>query len=70
MLYDIIQVFGGCCATVYTLEALVNQAPNSTLLITACQFLFISLLSLPGQLTPDFRLKPRSIPLACLFIIN
>ncbi|EEB05420.1 NST UDP-N-acetylglucosamine transporter [Schizosaccharomyces japonicus yFS275] len=34
-------IFGGCCSTAYTLEAIVREAPNSGVLLTFAQFLFI-----------------------------
>ncbi|KAK5071760.1 golgi uridine diphosphate-N-acetylglucosamine transporter [Lithohypha guttulata] len=44
-------IFGGCCSNVYTLESILNLSSDSGTLITFLQFLFITLYSLPSQLT-------------------
>ncbi|EPY49403.1 NST UDP-N-acetylglucosamine transporter [Schizosaccharomyces cryophilus OY26] len=36
-------IFGGCCFTAYTLEAIVREYPKSGLLITFSQFVFITI---------------------------
>lgn len=36
-------IFGGCCSNVFTLESLVSEQPDSGHLLTATQFLFVSL---------------------------
>ncbi|EPX74280.1 NST UDP-N-acetylglucosamine transporter [Schizosaccharomyces octosporus yFS286] len=36
-------IFGGCCSTAYTLEAIVREYPKSGLLITFSQFVFITI---------------------------
>jgi UDP-xylose/UDP-N-acetylglucosamine transporter B4 len=60
-------IFGGCCANVFALEAIIQAAPNSGTLITATQFVLTSLFTLSSHL--DFSrgirhlyLRPRSIP--------
>ena len=61
-------IFGGCCANVFALEAIIKEAPGSGTLITCTQFFLTSLFSLKPHL--DFSrgikhlyLKPRAIPL-------
>ena len=61
-------VFGGCCANVFALEAVIQAAPNSGTLITATQFLLTSLFTLSSHLDfssglRHFYLRPRSIPI-------
>lgn len=60
-------IFGGCCANVFALEAIIKEAPGSGILITCTQFLLTSLFSIGPHL--DFSrgikhlyLKPRAIP--------
>ena len=60
-------IFGGCCANVFALEAIIKEAPGSGILITCTQFLLTSLFSIKPHL--DFSrgikhlyLKPRAIP--------
>ncbi|KAJ7119493.1 UAA transporter [Mycena epipterygia] len=59
-------VFGGCCSNAITLEQLTTQYPLSGSLITAFQFLIISLHGIPTHIAwtkygPRF--KPHRIPL-------
>ncbi len=61
-------IFGGCCANVFALEAIVKEAPGSGTLITCTQFFLTSLFNLRPHV--DFSrgirhlyLKPRAIPL-------
>ncbi|KAJ6602478.1 UAA transporter [Mycena vulgaris] len=59
-------IFGGCCSNAITLEQLMTQYPRSGSLITAFQFLIISLHGIPTHITwtkygPRF--KPHRIPL-------
>ncbi|KAI9819514.1 MAG: golgi uridine diphosphate-N- acetylglucosamine transporter [Pycnora praestabilis] len=59
-------IFGGCCSNVYALEALVKDEPDSGLLITFVQFLFIAITSFPQQFSrqhPPFFLEPNAVPL-------
>lgn len=60
-------IFGGCCANVFALEAIIKEAPGSGTLVTCTQFLLTALFSLKPHL--DFSrgikhlyLKPRAIP--------
>jgi UDP-xylose/UDP-N-acetylglucosamine transporter B4 len=60
-------IFGGCCANVFALEAIIQAAPNSGTLITATQFLLTSLFTLSSNLDLSrglrhLYLRPRSIP--------
>lgn len=55
-------IFGGCCANVYCLEAIVKQEPNSGLLITLFQFVFTCLSTLHYQFDPKGRYFVRSSP--------
>ncbi|KAJ7159827.1 UAA transporter [Mycena crocata] len=59
-------IFGGCCSNAITLEQLTTQYPFSGSLLTAFQFLIISLHGIPSHITwtkygPRF--KPHRIPL-------
>ena len=61
-------IFGGCCANVFALEAVIQAAPDSGTLITATQFLLTSLFTISSHL--DFSrglrhlyLRPRAIPI-------
>ncbi|EXJ57186.1 hypothetical protein A1O7_07533 [Cladophialophora yegresii CBS 114405] len=61
-------IFGGCCSNVYTLEALISTSPSSGSLLTASQFLLVSLFTLPRHFSPsrgarNLFLKERNIPL-------
>ncbi|KAF1833059.1 PMT-domain-containing protein [Decorospora gaudefroyi] len=53
-------IFGGCCANVYCLEAIVKQEPDSGLLITLFQFVFTCLSTLHYQFDPNGRYFMRS----------
>ncbi|KZM26244.1 Dolichyl-phosphate-mannose--protein mannosyltransferase [Ascochyta rabiei] len=55
-------IFGGCCANVYCLEAIVKQEPDSGLLITLFQFVFTCLSTLHYQFDPNGRYYLRSSP--------
>ncbi|KAG9204139.1 hypothetical protein B5807_00896 [Epicoccum nigrum] len=55
-------IFGGCCANVYCLEAIVKQEPDSGLLITLFQFVFTCLSTLHYQFDPNGRYFLRSSP--------
>ncbi|KAL6159457.1 Dolichyl-phosphate-mannose--protein mannosyltransferase 4 [Exserohilum turcicum] len=55
-------IFGGCCANVYCLEAIVKQEPDSGLLITLFQFVFTCLSTLHYQFDPNGRYYMRSSP--------
>ncbi|KAJ5059623.1 Dolichyl-phosphate-mannose-protein mannosyltransferase-domain-containing protein [Bipolaris maydis] len=72
-------IFGGCCANVYCLEAIVKQEPDSGLLITLFQFVFTCLSTLHYQFDPNGRYYMRSSPVpfrkwcvsaALFFIVN
>lgn len=59
-------IFGGCCSNAITLEHLTTAYPLSGSLITAFQFLLISLHGLPTHITWSRygpRFKPHRIPL-------
>lgn len=55
-------IFGGCCANVYCLEAIVKQEPDSGLLITLFQFVFTCLSTLHYQFDPNGRYFVRASP--------
>ncbi|KAH8732906.1 Dolichyl-phosphate-mannose-protein mannosyltransferase-domain-containing protein [Phaeosphaeriaceae sp. PMI808] len=55
-------IFGGCCANVYCLEAIVKKEPESGLLITLFQFVFTCLSTLHYQFDPNGRYFLRSSP--------
>lgn len=60
-------IFGGCCANVLALEALIREVPGSGTLITFAQFLLTSLVTLPNYVSwsrgsRNFYLKERGIP--------
>jgi solute carrier family 35 (UDP-xylose/UDP-N-acetylglucosamine transporter), member B4 len=60
-------IFGGCCANVFALEAIIKQTPGSGILITFTQFFLTSLFSLKPHLEfsrgiKHLYLKPRAIP--------
>lgn len=44
-------IFGGCCSNVYVLESILSLSSSAGTLITFLQFLFITLYTLPSQLT-------------------
>ncbi|KAL4744808.1 hypothetical protein BDW72DRAFT_212177 [Aspergillus terricola var. indicus] len=61
-------IFGGCCANVFALEAIVKDQPDSGPLITFAQFILTALFMLPNFFSPSagfrsFFLSQRSIPL-------
>ncbi|KAJ7186759.1 UAA transporter [Mycena filopes] len=59
-------IFGGCCSNAITLEQLTTQYPRSGSLITAFQFLIISLHGIPTHIkwtTYGPRFKEHRIPL-------
>ncbi|KAF2847650.1 glycosyltransferase family 39 protein [Plenodomus tracheiphilus IPT5] len=55
-------IFGGCCANVYCLEAIVKKEPDSGLLITLFQFVFTCLSTLHYQFDPNGHYRLRSSP--------
>ncbi|KAJ5549727.1 hypothetical protein N7535_002336 [Penicillium sp. DV-2018c] len=61
-------IFGGCCANVFALEAIIKEQPAAGLLITFAQFVicalftFPSFFSLPAGPRALF-IRPRAIPL-------
>ncbi|OCT54141.1 UDP-N-acetylglucosamine transporter yea4 [Cladophialophora carrionii] len=64
----LILIFGGCCSNVYTLESLISASPSSGSLLTASQFLLVSLFTLPRHFSPscgvrNLFLKERNIPI-------
>ncbi|KAJ5860619.1 uncharacterized protein N7529_007929 [Penicillium soppii] len=61
-------IFGGCCANVFALEAIIKEQPTAGPLITFAQFIICALFTLPHFLSPSSGLKalfikPRAIPL-------
>ncbi|KAL4983619.1 UAA transporter family-domain-containing protein [Aspergillus falconensis] len=66
-------IFGGCCANVFALEAIIKDRPDSGPLITFAQFILTALFMLPNFFSPSagfrsFFLSRRSIPLRSWFI--
>ncbi|KIW65778.1 hypothetical protein PV04_08005 [Phialophora macrospora] len=64
----LVLIFGGCCSNVYTLESLISTSPSSGSLLTASQFLLVSLFTLPRHFSPsrgvrNLYLKERNIPI-------
>ncbi|QIW96893.1 hypothetical protein AMS68_002411 [Peltaster fructicola] len=59
-------IFGGCCANVYALEAIVRVEPGSGLLITFLQFMLTTAATYFTQASFDGRLglRPNSVPLS------
>ncbi len=60
-------IFGGCCANVFALEAIIKSAPQSGTLITASQFVLTGLFTLPSHVDlsrglRNLYLRPRAIP--------
>lgn len=60
-------IFGGCCANVFALEAIIKEAPGSGSLITCTQFFLTSVFSLKPHLDlsrgiKHLYLKPRAVP--------
>ncbi|KAG8960603.1 golgi uridine diphosphate-N- acetylglucosamine transporter [Tulasnella sp. 419] len=43
-------IFGGCCSNALALELMTSQNPHAGTLLTFCQFLIVTLVSLPKQL--------------------
>ncbi|KAE8348410.1 UAA transporter family-domain-containing protein [Aspergillus coremiiformis] len=61
-------IFGGCCANVFALEAIIKDQPSSGPLITFAQFILTALLTSPSVLslsagTQSLFLSQRAIPL-------
>ncbi|KAJ5162473.1 UDP-N-acetylglucosamine transporter yea4 [Penicillium capsulatum] len=61
-------IFGGCCANVFALEAIIKEQPTAGPLITFAQFVLCALFTLPHFLSFSagpraFFLSPRAIPL-------
>ena len=54
-------IFGGCCANVFALEAIIKSVPQSGTLITASQFVLTSLFTVSSHV--NLYLRPRAIPL-------
>ncbi|KAL4872144.1 hypothetical protein BDV12DRAFT_162370 [Aspergillus spectabilis] len=66
-------IFGGCCANVFALEAIIKDQPSSGPLITFAQFILTALLMVPNfvSLSAGFRslyISKRSIPLRSWFV--
>ncbi|RDW64281.1 putative UPD-GlcNAc transporter (Mnn2-2) [Aspergillus mulundensis] len=65
-------IFGGCCANVFALEAIIKDEPSSGPLITFAQFILTALFMLPSFFSPSaglgsIFLSRRSIPLKSWF---
>ncbi|KAJ5086289.1 UAA transporter [Penicillium alfredii] len=61
-------IFGGCCANVFALEAIIKEQPTAGPLITFAQFVLCAAFTLPSFLSLSagpraFFLSPRVIPL-------
>ncbi|KAJ5212748.1 uncharacterized protein N7498_004394 [Penicillium cinerascens] len=61
-------IFGGCCANVFALEAIIKEQPTAGPLITFAQFVLCALFTLPHFLSFSagpraLFLSPRAIPL-------
>ncbi|KAJ5112084.1 UDP-N-acetylglucosamine transporter yea4 [Penicillium argentinense] len=61
-------IFGGCCANVFALEAIIKEQPTAGPLITFAQFVLCALFTLPHFLSfsagpVTLFLSPRAIPL-------
>ncbi|KAI5295849.1 golgi uridine diphosphate-N- acetylglucosamine transporter [Ascosphaera acerosa] len=68
-------IFGGCCANVFALEAIISEQPDAGALITLTQFLVCSLFTLPNFFSlaagpGNLFLKPRGIPLRSWIIFT
>ena len=63
LLRTLVLIFGGCCSNVYTLESILNLSSNTGTLITFFQFLFITIYTLPSQLTLSVTSPPDPPPL-------
>ncbi|KAJ0416182.1 UAA transporter [Aspergillus carlsbadensis] len=66
-------IFGGCCANVFALEAIIKDRPSAGPLITFAQFILTALFMLPDflSLSAGFRsffVNKRSIPLRSWFV--
>ncbi|PLB48577.1 putative UPD-GlcNAc transporter (Mnn2-2) [Aspergillus steynii IBT 23096] len=61
-------IFGGCCANVFALEAIIKDQPTSGSLITFAQFILTALFTLPSFMSlsagpRSLFIGPRAIPL-------
>ncbi|KAK0632877.1 UAA transporter family-domain-containing protein [Immersiella caudata] len=59
-------IFGGCCSNVFALESIIKVERDSGLLLTFVQFIFVTVIGLPGQFDrtrPPFFLKPNKVPI-------
>ncbi|KAJ5186026.1 UAA transporter [Penicillium cf. griseofulvum] len=61
-------IFGGCCANVFALEAIIKEQPTAGPLITFAQFTICALFTIPSFLSPSagpraLFLNQRAIPL-------
>ncbi|PYH44798.1 putative UPD-GlcNAc transporter (Mnn2-2) [Aspergillus saccharolyticus JOP 1030-1] len=61
-------IFGGCCANVFALEAIIKEQPKSGPLITIAQFLLTAAITITDFISPctglrSLYLRPRAIPL-------
>ncbi|KAI1831911.1 hypothetical protein DTO027I6_7326 [Penicillium roqueforti] len=61
-------IFGGCCANVFALEAIIKEQPTAGPLITFAQFAICAIFTIPTFLSPSagpraLFLRPRAIPL-------
>ncbi|KAL4901011.1 hypothetical protein BDW74DRAFT_87316 [Aspergillus multicolor] len=66
-------IFGGCCANVFALEAIIKDQPSSGPMITFAQFILTAIFMLPSFFSPSAGLRSsflsrRSIPLRSWFI--
>ncbi|KAL2809876.1 UAA transporter [Aspergillus granulosus] len=66
-------IFGGCCANVFALEAIIKDRPSAGPLITFAQFILTALFMLPKFLSlsagfGSFFINKRSIPLTSWFV--
>eukprot|EP00158_Paraphelidium_tribonemae_P003716 Partr_v1_DN26319_c2_g1_i2_m43039 putative Solute carrier family 35 member B4 len=59
-IFLLLQIFGGCCSNVWTLEMLLVALPKSTVLITFLQFLMVTVVMLPqfASFRPTLRTHP------------
>ncbi|KAJ5660756.1 UDP-N-acetylglucosamine transporter yea4 [Penicillium longicatenatum] len=68
MLLMVSLIFGGCCANVFTLEAIIKEQSTAGPLITFAQFVLCAIFTLPHFLSfsagpRNLFLSPRAIPL-------
>ncbi|KAK3363037.1 UAA transporter family-domain-containing protein [Lasiosphaeria hispida] len=59
-------IFGGCCSNVFALESIIKVERDSGMLLTFVQFLFVTVIGLPGQFDqtrPPFFLKQNKVPI-------